>query len=137
METQKNTKNRNSNLASTTEDLWVEVFEEFTDLPSFKFNGSESLILTNEELEVRYQPVSHYVVYRIDYVMMPEHHPEKYNYIIYDITELEENRRKVYKIFTKDMEEITLGEATYDIGLLFSGGRVFSDTHFIEMRYKN
>lgn len=127
---------KKSNLANTTEDLWVEVFEEFVDLPKFEFNGSEKSILSNDELEVKYLIADHYVIYRIDYIMMPEHHPEKYNYIVYDITELEEKRRKVYKIFDREMSEITLGEATYDIGLLFSGGRVFSDTHFIEKRYK-
>ena len=127
---------KQSNLASTTEDLWVEVFDEFTDLPSFTFYGSEQVILENDDLQVRFQTKGHYVIYQIDYSMMPENHPEKRHFLVYDITELEENRRKVYKIFTKDMEEITLGEATYDIGLLFSGGRVFSDTHFIKQKYR-
>ena len=68
---------KQSNLASTTEDLWVEVFDEFTDLPSFTFDGSEQVILENDDLQVRFQIKGHYVIYQIDYSMMPEIHPEK------------------------------------------------------------
>jgi len=127
---------KKSNLASTTDDLWVEVFPEFTDLPKFEFTQSATVILSNDDLEVSFLIAGNYVVYKIDYKMMPAHHPEKFNYIIYNATELEKNRRKVFKIFDRKMSEITLGEATYDIGLLFSGGRVFSDTHFIEGKYQ-
>ena len=126
-----------SNLASSTDDLWVEVFDDFVDLPPFEFDGSESVIHTSDDLTVSFKKAGKYVVYKVTYALLPDTHPEKFNFLIYDSLELEENRRKVFKFFTRYMDEITLGEATYDIGILFSGGRVFSETHFIEQKYKN
>jgi hypothetical protein len=118
------------------EDLYVEVFPPFLDLPDFTFTGFETVLCDNEDLLVSYQRVGHYIVYLLVYKMLPEDHPEALNYIAYDIDALEQEERKVYKIYNRYMDELTLGEATYDIGLLFSGGRVLSDTHFIEMGYK-
>ena len=128
---------RPSNLSSTTEDLFVEVFEDFVDLPDFSFTGKEPFIHKSEDLEVSFLVAGHYVVYKAVYCMLPESHPEAVNFLVYNIDELENNRRKVYKFFTRNMEEITLGEATYDIGILFSGARVFAETHFIEMGYRS
>jgi len=127
---------KKSNLASSTDDLWVEVFDDFTDLPAFEFDGTEESIHRSDDLEVSFKIAGHYVVYKVVYSMLPDSHPEKFNYLIYDSNELENNRRKVFKFFTRYMDEITLGEATYDIGILFSGGRVFSETHFIAQKYK-
>ena len=126
-----------SNLASTTDDLWVEVFADFDDLPDFNFDGSETCIHASDDLIVTFKIAGHYAVYKVVYSMLPNHHPEKFNYLVYDTVELEENKRKVFKFFTRYMDEITLGEATYDIGILFSGGRVFSETHFIAQHYKS
>lgn len=128
---------KKSNLASSTEDLWVEVFEDFTDLPPFEFDGSETSIHSSDDLCVTFKMAGHYVVYKVVYSLLPDNHPEKFNYLIYNSQELEINRRKVFKFFTRYMDEITLGEATYDIGILFSGGRVFSETHFIAQEYKD
>lgn len=128
---------KKSNLASSTDDLWVEVFADFVDLPPFEFDGTEELIHTSDDLAVSFKKAGKYIIYKVIYSLLPENHPEKFNYLIYDSVELEENRRKVFKFFTRYMDEITLGEATYDIGILFSGGRVFSETHFIEQKYKN
>ena len=128
---------KKSNLASSTEDLWVEVFEDFVDLPEFEFTGAEPCIHESDDIVVTFLQAGHYAVYKVVYVQLPENHPEKLNYLVYDIDELEQNRRKVFKFFTRYMDEITLGEATYDIGILFSGGRVFAETHFIDQHYKN
>ncbi|MGB0525479.1 MAG: hypothetical protein ACPGJS_21060 [Flammeovirgaceae bacterium] len=128
--------NKKSNLASSTDDLWVEVFEDFVDLPAFEFDGTEPIIHSSDDLTVTFQKAGKYIVYKVVYSLLPADHPERFNYLIYDSVELEENRRKVFKFFTRYMDEITLGEATYDIGILFSGGRVFSETHFIEQKYK-
>ena len=125
-----------SNLASTTDDLWVEVFTDFDDLPKFEFNGTEPIIHQSDDLIVAFKMADYYVVYKVIYQLLPDHHPEKFNYLVYDSIELEQNRRKVFKFFTRYLDEITLGEATYDIGILFSGGRVFSETHFIDQQYK-
>lgn len=126
-----------SNLASTTDDLWVEVFADFDDLPEFSFTGEEAIIHTSDDLLVTHQMAGDYAVYQVIYRLLPEDHPERLNYLVYDTIELEQQKRKVFKFFTRYMDEITLGEATYDIGILFSGGRVFAETHFIGQHYKD
>ena len=113
----------------------VETFDDFDDLPEFYFNGSENPIMSNEEIQLDYLIASHYVVYRIIYKNMPPSHLHNRSYLIYDSKELKEHRRKVYKIFDSKMDEIGLGPGTYDIGLLFSEGRVYADSHFIKMKY--
>jgi hypothetical protein len=125
-----------SNLSSSTEDLYVEEFPPFLDLPPFSFDGGEAAIHQSDDLTVSFQVLGHYAVYRAVYHMLPPGHPESMNYLAYDINALEQQQRKVYKFYTKGMEEISLGVATYDIGLLFSGARVFAETHFIEGGYR-
>ena len=114
-----------------SEDLYVEVFPPFTDLPEFSFSGEEILIRSNADIQVNMQEAGHYAIYKLRYTQLPESHPDGTSYIIYDIDALTQKNRKVYKIFNRNMLEMTLGEATYDLGLLFSEGRVYSDTHFL------
>lgn len=116
-------------------DLYVETFPEFTDLPDFEFTGQEATIHQTADVTVKLLYTGHYIVYQLRYTLLPESHPDGISYIIYDKDALEQEHKKVYKIFNGRMQEMSLGEATYDLGLLFSEGRVFSDTHFIERRY--
>lgn len=114
----------------------VETFDDFKDLPDFVFNGEESNIMSNDEIQLDFLKSSHYVVYRIIYKNMPPSHLHNRSYLIYDSDQLENNKYKVYKIFDSKMDEIGLGPGTYDIGLLFSEGRVYADSHFIKGQYQ-
>ena len=117
------------------EGLYVETFPPFTDLPDFEFTGEERASHETSDVVVRLREAGHYMVYQLRYTMLPATHPDGISYIVYDKEAWEQDGKKVYKIFNGRKEEMTLGEATYDLGLLFSEGRVFSDTHFLERRY--
>lgn len=108
----------------------VESFAPFTDLPEYRFGEDAHTVFGSQDIIVRMLEAGHYVVYRIRYVMMPEGFSETYTDIVYDLDELRQNKRKVYKIFDALGNEMTLGQGTYDVGLLFSGGRVYADKHF-------
>ena len=110
----------------------LEQFAPFEDLPAFKFQGQEPIAFENQEVSVKYLKAGRYQVYRITYLLIPESHPDRHTFIIYNIESLRKKQQKVYKVFDGKMEEIGLSQATYDIGILFSGGRVFADHHFLK-----
>lgn len=108
----------------------VESFAPFTDLPEYSFGPQDHTVFSSQDITVQMQERGHYAIYRIRYVMMPEGFAETSTDIVYDLDELRNNKRKVYKIFDALGNEMTLGQGTYDVGLLFSGGRVYADKHF-------
>lgn len=112
--------------------LELEKFAPFEDLPEFDFVGQQIIIFENKEIVVAYLKAGHYQVYRITYLLIPNSHPDRHSFIVYDTDALRLRQRKVYKVFNGQMEEIGLSRATYDIGILFSGGRVYADAHFLK-----
>ncbi|MGI9543645.1 MAG: hypothetical protein ACR2MX_10330, partial [Cyclobacteriaceae bacterium] len=107
--------------------LELEQFAPFDDLPKFVFENQHETVFENNEIALQYLNAGHYQVYRITYLLIPESHPDRYSFIIYDIDALRFRQQKVYKVFNGQMDEIGLSRATYDIGILFSGGRVYAD----------
>ena len=110
----------------------LEQFEPFDDLPYFVFGGNEPAAFENDDVVVQYLQCGHYQIYRITYLLIPDSHPDRCTFIIYDIDALRKQGRKVYKVYDGKLEEIGLSRATYDIGILFSGGRVYADGHFLK-----
>jgi len=115
----------------------VEQYEPFHDLPSLDFDGKEETIFASQDILVLHKKVGHYAIYRVEYIVLPQHHPNKFTFHIFDIAILEKKRKKEFKIYNAKMKEITLGQGTYDIGLNFSGGRIYSDSHFRKTYYEN
>ena len=115
----------------------VDTFDDFEDLPEFDFDGSELVVRDSPDLKVTFKEKGHYACYKADYKVLPEEHPEKIFFLIFDIDEIMTNRKKVYKMYGPDGSEITLGRGTYELGLNFSGGRVYADTHFLGKYYKS
>jgi len=111
--------------------LELEQFAPFDDLPKFDFENQNETVFENNEIVLAYLRSGHYQVYRITYSLIPESHRDRHSYIVYDVDALKLRQKKVYKVFNSRMEEIGLSRATYDIGILFSGGRVYADAHFL------
>lgn len=108
----------------------VESFEPFGDLPGYQFTATSTVVFDSQDLQVSVLEAGHFAIYRITYLLMPPGHPGRYSDLVYDLRELQEQRRKVYQIYDAKGSPMTLGQGTYDIGLLFSGGRVYADRHF-------
>ncbi|MEM7552017.1 MAG: hypothetical protein AAF363_20205 [Bacteroidota bacterium] len=114
----------------------VDTFGEFKDLPALDFDGDVHVVRDSPDLRVTFKEVNHYAIYKADYKILPEDHPEKAFYIVFDIDKLRKQSKKVFKMYDVNGKEITLGRGTYDLGLNFSGGRVYADTHFLNTYYK-
>ena len=108
----------------------VESFEPFAGLPDYHFTSAAPVVFDSQDLRVSVLEEGRFVIYRITYLLMPHGHVGAYTDLVYDLSELREQRRKVYQIYDGHGQTMTLGQGTYDIGLLFSGGRVYADKHF-------
>ncbi len=104
----------------------------FAQLPAFEFTGSEAVVYQTNDLKVSWLPVEGYVVYRLDYLLLPNHLPDGYTWLVFDMTALQQHQKKVFYLYNSLKQPISLGQGTYDIGLLFSGGRVYADKHFLQ-----
>jgi len=104
----------------------------FASLPAFTFTGNEAVVYASNDLRVSWLAVGQYVVYKLDYLLLPNHLPHGFTWLVFNTHALQKKQQKVFYLYNSKQQSISLGQGTYDIGLLFSGGRVYADKHFFQ-----